>query len=240
MNEIEQKKTKNRKKKTVPPPQPGKTHVIFIIDESGSMEVAAHDVRGGFNQFVSTLRSDGLPYTLTAIKFGTRVRPLFANLSLEQVPLLSEKNYIPMDTTALYDALGYVFEEAKREFGTQAHPFGTEPVICLIMTDGFENASRSFEKATIVTEIKARTDAGNWSFIYMGADQDAWSEARKLGITQGNTLSYASATTEHAFASAAFSTSATARSGNNQTFNFFESGKTPPSRSSTGTDEHET
>lgn len=185
-----------------------KTNVIFILDESGSMSIAASDVRGGFNTYVERLKSDGNDYSLSALKFGTKVRPLFANLPLSEVPLLTEANYQPRDSTALYDAIGSALAEAKRQWGTEKKPYGKDRVIVVIMTDGFENASREYGKEVIITEMKQREAAGNWTFVYLGADQDAWSIASNLGFAQGNVMSYASASTNSAFYRLASSTSA--------------------------------
>lgn len=212
--------TTKKTKKT----QTKQTNVIFIIDESGSMASAARDVRGGFNSYVEKLKGDGNTYSLTAIKFGTKVRPLFENLTLEKVPELTDKNYTPLDTTALYDAIGHGFSVAKEKWGTPDKPFGENPVIMIIMTDGFENASREYKKEHVVTGIKEREQAGNWTFVYLGADQDAWSIASDLGIAQGNTLSYASSNTAQTFNSVAHATSRTSRGGSGQSFSFFDGG----------------
>lgn len=56
--------------------KPLKTNVIFILDESGSMCGTATDVRGGFNTYIEKIKGDGNEYSLTAIKFETKVTPL--------------------------------------------------------------------------------------------------------------------------------------------------------------------
>jgi uncharacterized protein YegL len=210
-----QKKTKAQKVKTA------KTHVIFIIDESGSMSSSATDVRGGFNSYVDQLKTDGNTYSLTAIKFGTKVRPLFANLALNDVPKLTEENYTPLDTTALYDAIGHGMSVAKEQWGTEAKPYGEDPVIMIIMTDGFENASREHTKEMITAEMKKREEAGNWTFTYLGADQDAWSIASDLGLAKGNVMSYAGNQTAQVFQRLATATSTTSSTGQRQTRSFF-------------------
>jgi uncharacterized protein YegL len=209
------------KKTTLQPQQPAKTNVIFIIDESGSMQSAASDVRGGFNTYVEQLRGDGNEYSLTAIKFGTKVRPLFANLSLAEVPALTTENYRPLDSTALYDAIGYAFAEASRQWATDEKPYGTAKTIVIVMTDGFENASREFSKETIVAEMKQREAAGNWTFVYLGADQDAWSIASNLGFAQGNVMAYASAETSTVFKGLAVATASASCDTATQTRSFF-------------------
>ena len=199
-----------------------KTHVIFIIDESGSMQSAASDIRGGFNTYVEKLKGDGNDYTLTAIKFGTSVRPLFASLSLEDVPPLTPENYMPLDSTALYDAIGYGLDEAKEQFSTEKKPYGKDRFLFIIMTDGFENASKKFSKESITARMKRREEAGNWTFVYLGADQDAWAIASNLGFAQGNVLSYAAAATNTTFGILARSTTTASNTSSTNTRTFFD------------------
>ena len=198
-----------------------KTNVIFILDESGSMSSTASDVRGGFNTYIEKIKSDGNQYSLSTIKFGTTVRPLFTNQPLDQVPLLTEQNYMPLDSTALYDAIGFALSEACKYWGTDEKPYGTDRFIVIIMTDGFENASKKFSKEEITAKIKRREAAGNWTFVYMGADQDAWSVAGNLGFAQGNVMSYASTSTNAVFSNLATSTTTASSSTVTQTRGFF-------------------
>lgn len=218
MTQTETKPTKRIKAKK---PVSLKTHIIFIIDESGSMATCATDVRGGFNTYVEKLQGDGNDYSLTAIKFGTTVRPLFANLTLDQVPTLTPENYMPLDSTALYDAIGHGLDEAKKQWGTEKKPYGEERVLFIVMTDGFENASKQFNKETITARMKRREEAGNWTFVYLGADQDAWAAASGLGFAQGNVLSYASADAGPMFINLATSTTASGTSTATQSRTFF-------------------
>lgn len=197
------------------------TNVIFIIDESGSMENAATDVRGGFNTYVETIKGDGNAYTLSAVKFNTTPSALFSSLSLSDVPRLDSTNYLPGGGTALYDAIGTAFSEAKRKWGTAKKPYGRERFICIIMTDGEENSSKHFTKEQIVASIKRRQDSGNWTFVYMGADQDAWAHASGLGFAPGNVLSYASSESAQVYSRVATSTTATSSGGLGQTWSFF-------------------
>lgn len=195
------------------------THVIFLLDESGSMASVITDVLGGFAQYLELLKADETSYTMTVLKFGTRMRAHCSAVPLASVPALTTKNYVPLENTALYDALAYAFAEEKKRVASEAHPYGTEPVLCIIFTDGEENASRHATKAQIVAQIKKREEAGNWTFVYLGADQDGWAIAQELGLPIGNVLSYTSDSTIQTFQNLATATSATR--GFTQTHTFF-------------------
>src|SRR5258708_6866574 len=49
-------KAKAPKAKTSKAAQPSTVHVLFVIDSSDSMAGRASDVRGGFNEYVKTLK----------------------------------------------------------------------------------------------------------------------------------------------------------------------------------------
>jgi uncharacterized protein YegL len=196
-------------------------HVLFIIDSSGSMYAKADDVRGGFNEYVAQLCDDTAnTYRLSAVTFDTEVRSLFGDLPLYQVPKLDETNYHTMGNTALYDALGVSIDELTTALKTADKPYGVERALVIIMTDGEENSSRRYQGSQIQDAIKAREAAGNWTFVYLGADQDAWSAAAHLGFAQGNVAAYDKGATGRAFSKLAASTRQYSASGSAQTNEF--------------------
>lgn len=200
---------------------PKATHIIFLLDESGSMAATASDVRGGFDTYIESIKDDGNVYRLTVTKFGDEVRPLWKNLPLDEVPALDEKNYLPFGSTALYDAIGFTLDSTKT-LGTKEYPYGEEPVILVIATDGHENASRKCTREAITARLKRRQDAKNWTIVYMGANVDTW-EAEQLGIAAGNILTYQgdSRGIGASYSRLSHSTTTTATSGG-QTFRFFK------------------
>jgi uncharacterized protein YegL len=182
-------------------------HVLFVIDSSGSMDPKATDVRGGFNSYVSTLREDTQSaYRLTAVTFDTQVKTLFTDVPLAEVPQLDSSNYRPGGNTALYDALGVSLDELTSAIRQEDHPYGTDRALVIVMTDGQENSSRRFTKQQVSDGIKSREAAGNWTFVYLGADQDAWAASEGLGFAAGNVAGYAASATPAMFLKVARST----------------------------------
>lgn len=182
-------------------------HVLFVIDASGSMAPKAADVRGGFNAYVAHLREDTTSaYRLTAVTFDTHVATLFTDVTLDQVPTLDATNYRAGGNTALYDALGVSLDELTSALRREGKPFGEERALVIVMTDGEENSSQRFTKEQVVSAIKAREAAGTWTFVYLGADQDAWAAAAGLGFAAGNVAGYAGSGTLGVFRKLAYST----------------------------------
>ena len=60
-------------------------------------------------------------------------------------------------------------------------------VIFIITTDGYENASREFNKDQIKEMISGHKE---WEFMYIGANIDSYSEGQSIGINSSNRSNY--------------------------------------------------
>ena len=163
-------------------PQP--LHVTLILDETGSMESCKGAAITGFNQYIATLRRDPAEtrFTLTLFNSGkTEVR--YRAVSVSAVQDLDVETYRPCDTTPLYDAIGRTLTAARQEAPADAKK------LCVILTDGLENASQEYTRKQVFDLIKECEQAG-WVFIYLGADHDVWAAGESLGIAGDNTVSF--------------------------------------------------
>ena len=156
--------------------------ITFLLDCSGSMESCWDDVLGGFNAFV---KDQDPTRTLTLIQFDHEYSVTYENLNMPDVPPLTRETYKPRGSTALLDAVG------------KCRKMCTVPGIIVIFTDGLENASKTYTKAHIKDLVEHRQKMG-WTFVYMGANQDAFAEAGSMGIGHEHTLSYDSNNTPEA------------------------------------------
>lgn len=161
------------------------THVLMIVDMSGSMAPLAEDVRGGFNTYLDDLAKDGGTYRLTVTLFDDRFESLCVAAKLADVPRLTEANYKPRAMTALLDAVGKTVAEFDSRVPVLADG---DKVLVVVQTDGHENASREFSREQIAALIKAKEATGRWSFMYLGAGADAWSQAGGMGFAANTTL----------------------------------------------------
>ena len=59
----------------------------------------------------------------------------------------------------------------------------------LVFTDGLENASRRYDRAKVFDLIRERQDS-NWTFVFMGSNQDSYQEGHKIGLVDGNIQDY--------------------------------------------------
>lgn len=163
------------------------TEILAILDRSGSMENIADDQIGGFNRFVQEQKNVPGAARMTMILFDHEYLPLYAGKVLPEVEPLSRKTYIPRGSTALFDAIGRTLNEQGARIDKEGW---AEKVIVIIVTDGLENASKEFTSGRIKEMVKER-EAKGWSFIYTGANQDAFLVASAFGMANMHTQSYA-------------------------------------------------
>ena len=200
-------------------------HVAMILDESGSMESCRSQTISGFNEYVKTLKEDSeSDYLLSLVKFdlgaGPICRDVFIKQPIKSVTPLASSSYTPRGSTPMYDAIGQTVN--------RLDDTGVTKVIVVIMTDGEENASTEFNKDSVKKLIAQKEALGNWTFVYLGANQDAWGEATKIGIPVGNAINY---NTQHMGATMAYMATNTVAYAGDQTLrssNLFAGAKHVP------------
>lgn len=163
---------------------------LIILDESGSMSGLEKVSVDGVNETIQTIKSsyEQLPeqkqlmtFVTFSDKYGKPYRKRFelADISTVDTYLLSD--YQPGGTTPLYDTMGDTLTELEK-VATE-----NDIVLVTIITDGYENSSREYDAEKIRALVK-RLDEKDWVFTYIGANQDAILEARKIGIN--NAMNY--------------------------------------------------
>ncbi len=122
------------------------------------------------------------------------------------VPVSQAVGYklVPPGGTALLDAIGRAMNETRQRLASMANQDRPGLVIFVVMTDGEENSSKEFSKAVIKKMIQLQQEKYGWHFTFLGADHDAFAEAREMGMADSS----ASRFTKHKVAEAYRATSA--------------------------------
>lgn len=163
------------KKKSTKP-----TLVNFILDESGSMSSITDSVISGFNEYVDSLKKAG-NYKFTLTKFdSTGLRTPYIAIDVKDVKPLDNTSYQPGALTPLYDAVCETILEVEKDVDKD------QSALVAIMTDGQENASKEYTQSQLQEMIKRLEKEGNWTFVFLGANQDSWAVAQQIGIPRGN------------------------------------------------------
>lgn len=162
------------------------TAMLIILDRSGSMGMIREDMIGGLQQLIATQSSEPGMLTIDIVTFDTEIElthhfvdPASVNVEL-----------VPRGGTALYDAVGWSFNgfgQALAELPEHARP-GT--VLVTIVTDGEENSSREYTASMVAKMIEHQRAVFDWDVSFLGANQDAIEEARKIGIKSTDAIDY--------------------------------------------------
>lgn len=160
------------------------THVLMVIDGSGSMAELANDVRGGYNGYREQAIADGQEWKFTVSIFNTDVRTLCVGVPATDAPIFNTAVYRPVGGTALLDAIGRTI----REFQEQARPQQGDKVVVFIHTDGEENSSREWNVDGIKALIKECTSL-DWEFVFAGTGLESWADRDALGIPAASSTS---------------------------------------------------
>jgi uncharacterized protein YegL len=157
--------------------------VNVILDKSGSMNSKVQDVIGGFNLYISELAKEpAVEYGFTLTLFDTAVAMKYNSVPLAQVAKLDESSYRPSGNTALLDAIGNTVQTVNSA--------GFDKIITVIMTDGEENSSREWTLQGIRELVRSKESVGNWTFVFLGANLDAFTQGTNLGMATLNSVRY--------------------------------------------------
>ena len=157
--------------------------IVFVIDESGSMQSSSSDVIGGFNGFVERQKAENPgEITVSLFKFNDRVTHVIADKPDAEIRHLTDADYDPNGFTALYDAIGEAIHETDKQLSVMEENERPDKVMVVIITDGEENASKEFSAKAIKSSISTHEELLNWTFIFLGSGLDNFKDAEALGI----------------------------------------------------------
>lgn len=168
-----------------------KSEIICIIDRSGSMASIASDAIGGFNTFLEDQKKVKGDTTLTFVQFDTQYEIVHENTPLNDVPILDNSTFQPKGATALLDAVGKTIDNTGKRLSNTPEGNRPDKIIVAILTDGEENSSKQYNLSKIKEMIQHQKEKYQWEFIFLGANQDAFAEAAKIGIDVKDTFNFA-------------------------------------------------
>lgn len=151
--------------------------IVFLLDRSGSMRGTESDTIGGYNSYIKDFKDKTA--RITTVLFDDKYEMITKREVLNSVPELTNEKYFVRGSTALLDAIGDTIKFMESE--------KAKKVIFIITTDGYENASRKYNKSQIKEMIEGHEE---WEFMYIGADIDSYGEGMSLGIRQDNIANY--------------------------------------------------
>ncbi|MBR3023177.1 MAG: VWA domain-containing protein [Oscillospiraceae bacterium] len=166
------------------------TELVFILDESGSMSSLTADTVGGFNSLISKQKKEDGEALVSTVFFSNSSKVVHDRVKLEDVPELTDREYVPSGSTALLDAVGDAVHHIRNIHKYARKEDVPEKTLFVITTDGMENASRKYSHKDVKKLIEKMQKENGWEFVFLGANIDAAETAGSIGIRAANAVNY--------------------------------------------------
>lgn len=166
-----------------------KFEVVFILDRSGSMGGKESDTIGGFNSTLASQKKLKGDIYITTVLFDDEVEFLHESQNIKEVKRITNKDYFVRGSTAMWDAVGSTIKKINHLQEMEGKNNITEKTLCVIITDGMENASTEYTGKQVRSLIK-KSKKNNWEFIFMGANIESEKVAEELGIDRDMAVNY--------------------------------------------------
>lgn len=171
--------------------------ITLVVDRSGSMQEIRSDAEGGVNSFIQQQAEADGQALITLVQFDTEYEFVHRAVLANDVPKYS---LVPRGGTALLDAVGRAINETGARLAKMPETERPGLVAFVIATDGMENASQEFDRPQVKKMIEEQQSKYNWQFTFLGADQDAFAEARSMGMAAGGHANYSKSKVGNAYA----------------------------------------
>jgi uncharacterized protein YegL len=167
----------------------GKTTVVhLLVDQSGSMQNTRKSTVDGINEYINTLKEDGGKYKVSLTMFDSgmgnelRLDKPWNSIYIDDVPELKLEDYNPSGGTPLQDAFCTTLNEIKDR--------NDEKYLYVVLTDGYENTSKEYTAKDMKAMKKKLEAKENWTFVYLGANQDAFATSQVYDFAPSNVSNF--------------------------------------------------
>ena len=155
--------------------------MVFILDQSGSMTGSEKSTITSYNEYLEKERNNKefIFTRITTVLFNDSTNFINSRVPIQAVKNMTKEDYRPSGCTALYDSIGEAITFMEKDHSGK--------VMFVIVTDGYENASKEYNKDIIKKLIKKHK---NWEFIFIGADIDSYAVGAQMGISEDRIANY--------------------------------------------------
>ena len=167
-----------------------RTELVFILDRSGSMSGLESDTIGGYNAMLEKQKKEAGEATVTTVLFDDKYELLHDRIDLKGIAPITDREYYVRGCTALLDAIGKTIQKIANVQKHTSPENRADKVLFVITTDGMENASREYTYDKIRALVERQKQEYGWEFLFLGANIDAISTARRFGIGADRAVNY--------------------------------------------------
>jgi uncharacterized protein YegL len=154
--------------------------MVFLIDRSGSMISIKEDMEGGIKEFLKKQKEIEGDCTITVAEFDTEFSIVHRKSLLREVEQITIN---PRGGTALIDSMVKLIDQVGKDLAILKESQRPEKVLFITVTDGEENSSHEFKNEDLKKRLEIQENQYKWQFVYLGANQDAFSVAQNIGIS---------------------------------------------------------
>lgn len=164
----------------------GPTNIAIVLDRSGSMSSYRGATIAAVNGYLLEARGDATlrEANLDFLIFDSESIDTIRSGVVASMADITDADFVPRGSTPLWDAIGRGVETLDRKNAVS----GSKRAVLVIVTDGMENASRRYNKASIKEIIQGRQAAG-WLVTFLAAGLEAARQGSDIGIDSGQVAS---------------------------------------------------
>ena len=172
-----------------------KTAIAILVDHSGSMQAIRSDAEGAINAFLESQAKEPGECTCMVAEFDTEYDVVTPTMPIKDVP-----KYVlePRGGTALLDGIGKIVTDLGADLKAMPEDERPGTVIVVVQTDGQENSSREWKIDTIRDLLTQQREKYGWTFIFLGADENAVQTGVNYGFSANTSMAYGTATMDSA------------------------------------------
>lgn len=197
------------------------THLLLIVDRSGSMQGIHEDMNGGIATLLFDQDEEPGTLLVDAWRFDTTIEKVADNTEPNDPALINLVE--PRGGTALYDGIGTAVYDLGQHLAALPEERRPSKVVVMIVTDGDENSSREWNLVSIKTLVEQQREQYGWQFVFLGANIDSFGVGGSFGIPQASTMNWEASSAGVASAMSANSISLrNYRNGGTQAFTYDE------------------
>jgi hypothetical protein len=176
--------------------RPTETHYLLIVDSSTSMRHLTSTTINGVNEQIDMIKDlekefPEQKYFMSFMHFNSKIVTEYNGKNPSELEHINESNYNCSGMTALMDAIGQGVNSLNDQIGSKIES-GEATAVVVIITDGEENSSRTFNLTKVKSLIEELQATNKWTFTFIGANIDSMATARNYGIATNNVVQFSS------------------------------------------------
>ena len=152
-------------------------NVYILLDRSGSMASLWNEAIGSINGYVQKLKKTDKIHLAV---FDSVSHDVIRDCKVKEWSDVTSEEVQPRGGTPLYDSCGKIMAQAETD--------KAKKTILVVMTDGYENASKEHNQASIKAKVKQFED-NKWEVIFLGANFDSVEAVSgSVGVVNSKTM----------------------------------------------------